>query len=93
MSLLPLESSSVPRLAAGCRLTKSGEEEMLLVPEGALRLRGPAGKLVAYCDGRRTFGQIVESLLADYNSEDRKAITQDAAGFLERLRQRGVVQF
>ena len=38
-----IEPSAVPSLAAGCRLSpNAGEDAMLLIPEGALRLVGPA---------------------------------------------------
>ena len=37
-----IADDSVPRLARGCRVsTVEGQEDMLLVPEGALRLKGP----------------------------------------------------
>ena len=38
-----LEKDCVLRLAPGCRLsTAEGRQDMLLIPEGALRLKGPA---------------------------------------------------
>ena len=48
------ERNSVPRLAPGCRLNAAGgPEDLLLIPEGALRLKGPARTIVELCNGDR----------------------------------------
>ncbi len=90
---MPLENTSRPRLAAGCRWTGEGENRMVVFPEGALRLQGTARAVLERCDGERTFEQIVQELEIAYNASDPVKIRQDAVAFLERLQQKRVVDF
>ncbi len=85
----PLDHS-VPRLAPGCRLAG---RDMLLVPEGAIRLHGPARQILEQCDGQRSFGEIVSALQQHFSEGDPARIVQDTAAFLERLHDRQVVSF
>ncbi len=82
--------TSVPQLAAGCRLNAS--RDMLLVPEGALRLYGSARQIVEFCDGQHNFREIVSALQQRF-AGDGARIEQDTAAFLERLYDRRVVNF
>ncbi len=88
-----LEDSSQPRLAAGCRWTGEGENRTLVFPEGALRLQETARAILERCDGHRTLHQIVQELAAAYSASDPAKIRQDAIAFLERLRQKRLVDF
>ena len=88
-----LEDSSLPRLAAGCRWTGEGENRMLVFPEGALRLQETARAILERCDGQRTLQQIVQELATAYSASDPTKIRQDAITFLERLRQKRLVDF
>jgi pyrroloquinoline quinone biosynthesis protein D len=88
-----LSDSTQPRLAAGCRWAGEGENRTLVYPEGALRLQETARAILDRCDGQRTFEQIVEDLRVAYNASDPGKIRQDAAAFLERLRQKRLVDF
>lgn len=88
-----LEDSSQPRLAAGCRWAGEGENRTLVFPEGALRLQETARAILERCDGRHTFQQIVQELAGAYNASDPAKIRQDAITFLERLRQKRLVDF
>lgn len=88
-----LEDSSQPRLATGCRWTGEGSNRTLVYPEGALRLQETAMAILERCDGQRTFQQIVEELVNAYNASDPGKIRQDASVFLERLRQKRLVNF
>jgi len=90
---MPLEKTSRPRLAAGCRWAGEGENRMVVFPEGALRLQGTARAVLERCDGERTFEQIVQELETAYNASDPVKIRQDAVAFLERLQQKRVVDF
>ena len=90
---MPLENTSRPRLAAGCRWAGEGENRMVVFPEGALRLQGTARAVLERCDGNRTFEQIVQELETAYNASDPVKIRQDAVAFLERLQQKRVVDF
>jgi pyrroloquinoline quinone biosynthesis protein D len=89
----PLEDASQPRLAAGCRLSGNGENSTLLFPEGALRLKETARAILERCDGRRTFGQIVQELQALYSRGESAKIRQDVAEFLDRMQQKRIVDF
>jgi len=90
---MPLENTSRPRLAAGCRWAGDEENRMVVFPEGALRLLGTARAVLERCDGNRTFEQIVQELEATYSASDPVKIRQDAVAFLERLRQKRLVEF
>lgn len=81
-----IEPSAVPSLAAGCRLSpNAGEDAMLLIPEGALRLVGPALEIVLLCDGVRSLAQIVADLQAKYATADPARIEAEVRTFLGRL--------
>ena len=88
-----LDDSSQPRLATGCRWTGEGENRTLVYPEGALRLQETARAILERCDGHRSFGQIVQELATAYNASDVTQIRQDASAFLERLRQKRLVDY
>jgi pyrroloquinoline quinone biosynthesis protein D len=88
-----LEDSSQPRLAAGCRWAGEGENRTLVYPEGALRLQETARAILDRCDGQHTFAQIVQELAVAYNASDPSQIRQDAVAFLDRLRQKRLVDF
>ena len=88
-----LEDRSRPRLAAGCRWAGEGEKRTLVFPEGVLRLRQTAQAILERCDGERTFEQIMAELAAAYSTSDPTKIRQDAVAFLERLRQKRLVDF
>jgi coenzyme PQQ biosynthesis protein PqqD len=88
-----LAPDSVLRLAPGCRLSAAGgPEDLLLIPEGALRLKGPARTIVELCDGKRTLPKIVEELKRRYAAEDALRIETEAVALLSRLRDRGVLE-
>lgn len=89
----PLTRESVPRLAPGCRLNEAGgAEDLLLIPEGALRLQGPARAIVELCDGQRTLAGIVEELQHRYAGADGAKIEAETTALLARLRERGAVE-
>ena len=87
----PLDSSR-PRLAAGCHWGKQGEDRVVLVPEGMIRLQGTGQSVLELCDGERTLLQIVETLSKRYSTDTAK-IRQDVASFLEALQQKRVVDY
>jgi pyrroloquinoline quinone biosynthesis protein D len=83
-----------PRLAPGCRLgIGEGQEDLLLIPEGALRLKGPARAIVELCDGERTLCEILEELTRRYPSDDATRIETEVIALLGRLRDRGALEF
>ena len=88
-----LAPDSVMRLAPGCRLNAAGDsEDLLLIPEGALRLRGSARTIVELCNGERTLFEIVEELQRRYPLDDAVRIETEAVTLLARLRDRGVLE-
>ena len=87
----PLDSSQ-PRLAAGCRWGKQGEDQVVLFPEGMMRLQGTGQSVLELCDGERTLQEIVEILSQRY-SADKAKIQEDVAGFLQALQQKRVVDY
>jgi coenzyme PQQ biosynthesis protein PqqD len=89
-----MELNRVLRLAPGCRLNAAGGgEDLLLIPEGALRLKGPARTIVELCNGERTLAEIVEELQRHYPTAQPNRIETEAVALLARLRDRGVLEF
>ena len=83
-----------PMLRPGCRLSDApGQSDMLLIPEGALRLKGTSLKIVELCDGQRSIVDIVRELQALYPSAPPAQIEEQVAEFLQRLRAKSVVEF
>jgi pyrroloquinoline quinone biosynthesis protein D len=84
---------TVPRLAPGCRLgSAAGQEDMLLIPEAALRMKGPARLILERCDGTRSVGNIVAELCALFPNADVERIETEAIALLERLHGRGAIE-
>jgi len=92
MSAVSMESR--PRLAPGCRLGGSdGNQPVLLMPEGALRLNDTGMKITQLCTGDLSLSEIVDRLVVDVNAPDRKKIEQDTMNFVTRLHEKRVVDF
>jgi len=92
----PPEDSSQPRLAAGCRWgaeNKTGEERVVLFPEGAIKLQGTGRQILERCDGQRTFAQIIAELQAQFSVADPAKIRADISQFLEQLRHKRIVDY
>jgi len=88
----PLSAASQPKLRVGCRLSQSAQQgDVLLIPEGVLRLVGPGRKIVERCDGRRSVAEIVGELQAEFASADPARIETEVHAFLERLHQKGIL--
>lgn len=85
-----MDLNAAPRLAPGCRLHPT--EPMLLIPEGALNLQGPAREILAQLDGKQSVSAIVDELRKQYPDEDGEQLQQDVLGLLQRMEQRGVVR-
>ena len=88
------ENTSRPRLASGCRWAEpNGAERMLLFPEGAIRLQGTGREILERCDGQRTVQQIIEELQKLFSAGDPVQIQTEVGNFLERLRQKRVIDY
>lgn len=87
------ERTGIPRLVPGCRLNAAGStEDLLLIPEGALRLKGPARVIVELCDGQRTLAEILTELQRAFPTAQPARIETEAVALLARLRDRGVLE-
>jgi coenzyme PQQ biosynthesis protein PqqD len=83
-----------PRLAPGCRLSDAANQEAtLLMPEGALKLKGPGLQILRSCDGEHTFEEIVQTLQHQFATADPKKIEDDVGGFLEHLKNRRAIDY
>ena len=87
----PLETSQ-PRLAPGCRWGTHGEQPVVLVPEGMIRVQGTGRGILELCDGQRTIQEIVAALSKQYNADPAK-IAEDVSSFLEALHQKRIVDY
>jgi len=84
----------VPRLAVGCRVSAvSSGEAMLLVPEGALRLKGAASEIINLIDGQRSVSSISALLQQQHSAADSSQIAAEVKLFLEKLHARSVLLF
>ena len=89
-----LTGSSQPRLRPGCRLSESIQQgDVVLIPEGILRLVGPGRKIVERCDGLRTVDDIVRELTAEFPSVEAGRIAAEVNTFIERLYEKRVLDF
>ncbi|MBV8812045.1 MAG: PqqD family peptide modification chaperone [Acidobacteriaceae bacterium] len=84
-------STGRPQLKPGCRLSPAGD--LLLIPEGALRLEGPACRILRFCDGTKTVPEIVAALLEEFPSADQAKVSEETSAFLVKLVERAVVEF
>jgi pyrroloquinoline quinone biosynthesis protein D len=88
-----LGQDAVLRLAPGCRLSEKGAaEDILLIPEGALRLQGPARAIVEMCNGEHAVHEIIEELKRRYSAEHAARIETETVALLTRLRDRGALE-
>ena len=85
-----MDLTATPRLAPGCRLHPT--EAVMLIPEGTLKLQGPARDILAHLDGKQSVAAIVDELVKQYDGVDQDDIRQDVLSLLDRMEQRGVVR-
>ena len=85
-----MDLNATPRLAPGWRLHPT--EAVMLIPEGTLKLQGPARDILAQLDGKQSVAAIVDELVKQYEGVDKDDIQQDVLSLLERMEQRGVVR-
>jgi pyrroloquinoline quinone biosynthesis protein D len=85
--------TSQPRLAPGCRWGAHGEQQVVLVPEGMIRLQGTGQDILELCDGQRTVQTIVATLSERYRTADLVRITDDVSSFLEALQRKRIVDY
>jgi pyrroloquinoline quinone biosynthesis protein D len=82
-------STSIPRLAVGCRMTQSKDlGPVLLMPESMLRLTGPGPRIVELCDGARTLADVITTLQSEFSAADPEMIRREVLAFLASLQER-----
>lgn len=84
---------SRPRLAAGVRLGQNNNQQVLLMPERALRLNGPSLEIVQRCDGQHTVQQIVTELQSLYAKAEPAKVESDILGYLQLLHDQRALDF
>ena len=84
---------SRPKLAAGCRWGGTGEERVILFPEGAIKLQGTGRQVLERCDGTRTFADIIAELQKEFGKTDPEKIRADIGTFLEQLQKKRIVDY
>ena len=85
--------ASRPKLRPGCRLSESAQQgDVLLIPEGVLRLVGPGRKIVERCDGQHTLDDIVRDLKTEFPTVEPARIEAEVAAFVERLNKKGALE-
>jgi pyrroloquinoline quinone biosynthesis protein D len=90
---MPLDANSKPRLAPGVRLGQNNNQQVLLMPERALRLNGPSLEIVQRCDGERTVAEIVADLQKIYSKADPAKVESDILGYLDLLNDQRALDF
>jgi pyrroloquinoline quinone biosynthesis protein D len=87
------DPQSHPRLAAGCRLGENNQQQVLQMPERALRLNGPSLEIVQRCDGKHTVQQIIADLQQIYSKAEPKKVESDILGYLNLLHDQRALDF
>jgi pyrroloquinoline quinone biosynthesis protein D len=85
--------NSHPRLAPGVRLGQDNNQQVLLMPERALRLNGPSLEIVQRCDGHHSVQQIITELQALYAKADPQKVESDILGYLQLLQDQRALDF
>lgn len=90
----PIADSRIPRLAIGCRVrVVSPDEAMLLVPEGALKLKGAGNEIIGLIDGQRSVETITNLLQQKHAATDASQIAAEVKQFLDKLHTRSVLLY
>ncbi|MGA2431563.1 MAG: pyrroloquinoline quinone biosynthesis peptide chaperone PqqD [Candidatus Acidiferrum sp.] len=87
------DPQSRPRLAAGVRLGQNNNQQVLLMPERALRLNGPSLEIVQRCDGHHTVEQIITELQELYSKAEPRKVESDILGYLTLLNEQRALDF
>ncbi|MCW2950016.1 MAG: hypothetical protein JWN41_1029 [Thermoleophilia bacterium] len=79
-----------PRLASGVRLHRDRvrNRDVLLFPEGALVLNETAAHVLEFCDGKRSFDEIVACVSEQYGGAD---VRDDVAELIQSIADQGLM--
>ena len=83
-----------PKLArkASLRHDRFEGKDILLYPERGLSLNAVGSAVCRRCDGTHTVAEIVEAVGATFLDAPRTDVERDVLFFLERLRERGLLE-
>lgn len=90
---MSIDLQSKPRFAAGVRLGQNNNQQVLLMPERALRLNGPSLEIVQRCDGNHTVQQVVTELQQLYSKAEPAKVESDILGYLQLLHDQRALDF
>lgn len=93
ISVAPPSDASTPRLATGCRWGGTEQDRVILYPEGAIKLQSTGRQVLERCDGKRTFGEIIQELQKEFGKTDPEKIRADISTFLEQLQRKRIVDY
>jgi coenzyme PQQ biosynthesis protein PqqD len=83
-----------PILKPGCRLSPpSSSESLLLIPEGALRLQGPARRILELCDREHDLADVIAQLQREFASAEATRISDEVVKYLRALQEKGAIEF
>jgi len=84
--------AAVPRIARLYRFQFEAAQNayVLLFPEGMVQLNSAAGEILRRCDGRRSAGDIIAELRAEFQAEE---IDADVIAFLEAATRDGWIEW
>ena len=86
--------SARPKLIRNCRLSESpAQKDMLVMPEGAIRLKGTGAEIIALCDGARSVDEILLALKTKYPAIDPSLLETETLEFLTNLKNKRVLDF
>ncbi|HEX4644472.1 MAG TPA: pyrroloquinoline quinone biosynthesis peptide chaperone PqqD, partial [Verrucomicrobiae bacterium] len=74
-------------------LSENNHQQVLLMPERALRLNGPSLEIVQRCDGNHTVQQIITELQKLYSKAEPKKVESDILDYLTRLQDQRALDF
>ena len=78
-----------PELAVGCRV---GVGNIILVPEGVIRLNAPGAEIIQLCDGKKTVRAIIQSLQSTQSKDLASQIEKETVEFLNRLNHKCILK-
>jgi coenzyme PQQ biosynthesis protein PqqD len=83
-----------PRLAkkASLRHDRFTGQDIVLYPERGLSLNPVAAAVARRCDGTHTLDEIVAAVRTSFPDAPPGEVARDVAAFLERLRERGLLE-
>jgi pyrroloquinoline quinone biosynthesis protein D len=90
---MTLDLQSRPRLAPGVRLGQNNNQQVLLMPERALRLNGPSLEIIQRCDGQHTVEQVITELQHLYSKAEPAKVETDILGYLQLLNDQRALDF